>query len=67
MKGEVFSPEIYSTLEIKRGMIISNINQKEMAMYLGVSEQFMSRVLKGRVAGKHLRLRATIFLQSLEE
>lgn len=65
MDGKVFLNEVYSAKEIRKELIIYDIDQKEIAGYLGVSEQFMSRVLTGKVAGKYLRLKVTLFLQSL--
>lgn len=65
MKHKFNFISVWTADEIKKKMTSCNINQKEMAGCLGVSEQFMSRVLTGKVAGSHLRLKITLFLQSL--
>ena len=67
MDGKIFLNEVYTPEEIKKRLISYGVKQKILASKLRVSEQFMSRVLTGKVPGKHLRLKISIFLQSLEK
>lgn len=61
-----FETEIYSGKEIKKRLIdYEELNQRKLSQIMGVSEQFMTKVLKGAVRGELLRLKITLYLKQL--
>jgi len=61
-----FETEIYSGKEIKKRIIdYDNLNQRKLSRVMGVSEQFMTKVLNESVNGELLRLKITLYLKQM--
>jgi len=61
-----FSTEIYSGKQIKKKLIdYDYLNQRKLSEIMGVSEQFMTKVLNESVNGELLRLKITLYLKQM--